>query len=274
MIFPATTRSVAKALLPVPMYERIRAVRSRRHQVQLLDRLGIADCTQRYVERNGTIVRYGPFQGVIYPVEAALNRHSIPKLLGTYEIELSHIINLAIQRRYECIIDIGTAEGYYAVGMAVRTKLPVYAYEPEPEEKRLCALMARINGVQDILHLNDCFTSADITAFADKRALVICDCEGFEAQLFNSDTVSLTSRWDLLIELHGKTREALPSLAWPHSTSIISAQPRLTDNAMYKEICDIGCAETLTCEFRGEEQRWLWCDGSKTDAPAPIYHDK
>src|SRR5277367_5483480 len=134
MSMSALLRPFAEAVLPAQWFGRIQAIRSRKHQVRLLKQLGVLETAKRYLEKNGPVVRNGPFSGMIYPREAALNRHSIPKLLGTYEMELHPVLDLVAKRHYDCVIDIGSAEGYYAVGLARLLMVPVYAYDPEPVE--------------------------------------------------------------------------------------------------------------------------------------------
>jgi len=56
----------------------------------------------------------GPFAGLEYVDEAAGSEYG-PKLLGTYELELHHIIERIIDLAYPTIINIGAGEGYYAV---------------------------------------------------------------------------------------------------------------------------------------------------------------
>ena len=54
----------------------------------------------------------------------------VPKLIGSYEEEVHPIIEEIIRRRYSIVVNIGCAEGYYAVGFALR--IPdaiVYAFD-------------------------------------------------------------------------------------------------------------------------------------------------
>jgi hypothetical protein len=46
--------------------------------------------------------------------------HTSPKFLGTYERELHRVIERAIWRRPKYVLNIGCAEGFYAVGLAIR----------------------------------------------------------------------------------------------------------------------------------------------------------
>lgn len=250
-------KTVARALLPTHTFERLQAIRSRRSQIRFLKREGLLDAAARYIGRNGSTVKYGPFAGTIYPIEAALSRHSIPKLLGTYEQELHDVIKTLAQRKYDLVIDIGSAEGYYAVGLARLLRTNVLAYDPEPIERSLCERTARLNDVSSLIELRDLFRPSDIRLYRDRRVLCICDCEGFEVELFNSNTILDAAKWDLLIELHGNATKQLVSLAWPQKTSTITSVSR---RKQYKELEGLGDQKKLLSEYRADAQTWLLCD--------------
>ena len=57
----------------------------------------------------------GPFEGMQYPNFESYGSASWPKLLGTYESELTNAILAKKDTDYSSIVDIGCAEGYYAV---------------------------------------------------------------------------------------------------------------------------------------------------------------
>jgi hypothetical protein len=40
----------------------------------------------------------------------------LSKLLGTYESELHPVLHEILIKPYELIVDVGSAEGYYAIG--------------------------------------------------------------------------------------------------------------------------------------------------------------
>ena len=71
------------------------------------------------LQQQGTIVMQGPLAGLDFLRESAEGCH-IAKLLGCYEQPLQAFVEIAIQKRYPTILNIGCAEGYYAVGMARR----------------------------------------------------------------------------------------------------------------------------------------------------------
>src|ERR1700722_7357586 len=104
-------KALAGKVLPASVYQRFAAERSRRWQMRLLKDGGLLDQVNRHIEECGTVVRSGPFAGMVYPLESATSRWSIPKLLGAYESELHPFLNVVAKRKYDCVIDIGSAEG-------------------------------------------------------------------------------------------------------------------------------------------------------------------
>jgi hypothetical protein len=50
--------------------------------------------------------------------------HAAPKFLGTYERELYSVIERAIELAPRYVLNIGCAEGFYAVGLALRLQMP------------------------------------------------------------------------------------------------------------------------------------------------------
>jgi hypothetical protein len=248
---------VARAILPNRLYEMVRAMRWRRNLQNSLKKTGLLAAAKGYVERNGTTVKYGPFSGTIYPLETALGRHSIPMLLGTYEEELHDVIDTIAGRGYDLVIDIGSAEGYYAVGIARTLHTNVLAYDTAPNERKLCNAAALINGVSELVKTRGLFSPSDLKLFSGKRVLCICDCEGFEAKLFTAATIPDVAKWDLLIELHGEATSKLKDLSWSHEVSAIMSVPRVK---RYTELEGLGDQDKLLSEYREGPQTWLWCD--------------
>ena len=71
------------------------------------------------LKQQGTVVIQGPLAGMDFLPQSAEGRH-IAKLLGCYEQPLQPYIEEAIASAYPTILNIGCAEGYYAVGMTRR----------------------------------------------------------------------------------------------------------------------------------------------------------
>jgi hypothetical protein len=149
-------------------------------------------------------VASGPFQGMIYPNFESCGSQIAPKLIGSYEYELHGIIEQCIASDYARIIDIGCAEGYYAVGFAIRDRdAHVIAADTSSTARELCAAMATLNGVADRVTTVETIDSrALVSIVADQRCLVLSDCEGYEKELFTAETSRHLVRSDLLIECH------------------------------------------------------------------------
>ncbi len=149
-------------------------------------------------------VQNGPFKGMRYPGFEAVGSSLIAKLLGTYEVELGDVIEEFITKSFDTIIDVGCAEGYYAVGLALRSKTTqVHAFDTDPRAREICREMGRLNGVADRLNVQGLCAPADLLGLASGgRTLIISDCEGGELDLFNETTVARLRTCELLIEAH------------------------------------------------------------------------
>lgn len=146
----------------------------------------------------------GPFRGMLYPGRRAIGSELAPKLLGFYEWELQPLIERCAAQPYANVVDIGSAEGYYAVGLARRLpNATVYAFDIDPDAAGLCDAMAALNGVAArVVTKGACDAAALSSIAATGRTLIISDCEGFERELFSADVVAGLAVHDLIIECH------------------------------------------------------------------------
>ena len=148
-------------------------------------------------------VAEGPFKGMVYPDFIAYGSAMYPKLLGCYESELNPSLESLLKTDYHSIFDIGCAEGYYAVGVAMRQpNAIVYAYDINEKALAFCEQMALLNNVNNIKFGSFC--SQDTLKgldFGDK-SLIICDCEGYEKEIFSKGISMSLKKCDILIELH------------------------------------------------------------------------
>lgn len=150
------------------------------------------------------VVKNGVFKGLKYPELRSVCSAICPKLLGSYESEIESVLERIVGNEYTEIVDIGCAEGYYAVGLAMRIgAAKVYAYDTDKQALRLCKDMAILNGVSARLLTG---TFCDLSTLKNisftSKALILSDCEGYEKNLFTRDAVELLAPHDLLIEIH------------------------------------------------------------------------
>lgn len=146
----------------------------------------------------------GPFQGLEYPDWRGHGSAVFAKLLGTYEAELYPFVERVLTSRPKTVIDIGCAEGFYAVGCArVLPDVQVVAADLSVAARQLCSRMAKINGVAGRIEVVGRVNRDDLLAYAAKPAgWLIADCEGGEAELFDPEVFSRFAGWFILIELH------------------------------------------------------------------------
>lgn len=144
----------------------------------------------------------GPFKGLKYPDFISLGSTLIPKLLGSYEAELHNIIHEIIEFGYVEIWDVGCAEGYYAVGLAMRSpESKIIAFDIDVNSRNACLKMIELNNVKSQVSIQSKCDAKKINDFEFKRGLIISDCEGFEYELFSKVNIS-EKNLNYLIEIH------------------------------------------------------------------------
>ncbi len=105
----------------------------------------------------------GPFRGMKY-LDQSVGSVLLAKILGTYELELHSVIERICQSEYDLIIDVGAAEGYYAVGLAMRCRNSrVVAFEMEATGRDLLAQLAASNNVSKRIHIEGICTLDALT---------------------------------------------------------------------------------------------------------------
>lgn len=179
-------------------------------------------------------VLQGPFKGMHY-LSRAYFGPILPKVLGTHEMELWPAVERLCALSPPLIIDIGAAEGYYAVGLAMRNPASrVICYEMYAPARRLIGQMARMNGVESrVTILPTCTVESLRKVLEDgKPSAIVCDVEGAEDELMDPGQIPALKHCVLLIEVHEGFRQALPErmksrFAQSHELEHIHNRPRI-----------------------------------------------
>lgn len=212
-------------------------------------------------------VRNGPFKGMRYPELFSQGSALLPKILGCYEMELHETFERLLKKGYAEIVDIGSAEGYYAVGLALRSKAMVYAYEIDEKSGDFCRRMAKENGVGDRVIIKGECTAKMLSSFHFTNGLVISDCEGYEDSLFTASSLKNLRDCDIIIELHeldvpGISKRLFSLFATEfsrtHVVSLIPTQPRSI--RQFKKLfagTDSWTKEEALSEWRKRPMKWL-----------------
>ena len=160
-------------------------------------------------QQTGTTVQDGPFKGRAYPVRAAEGARAA-RLVGAYEASLAPVIETIASRPYATVIDIGCAEGYYAVGLARRMpQALVLARDTSPAAQSLCRALAEANGVADRVEVGGEVGHADFVLCDAAPTVLICDIEGAEADLLDPAAAPGLTQADILVEVHEGMRPGL-----------------------------------------------------------------
>ncbi len=222
-----------------------------------------------YTKINELTVLQGPFKGMKYPSQQSVGGLSNAKIAGTYELELAPLIEEIKQTSYNVIVDVGCAEGYYAVGLAMhKPETTIYAYDIDHTARRLCNAMITANNTSNVQVRTFCTPESLAAIDFGTKGLVISDCEGYEKKLFNVESVNNLRNCDVLIETHDFmdieiTSYLMDLFAETHHISTIYS----IDDIHKAKTYTIPHAKDLTieqklaivAEGRPVIMEWLWC---------------
>lgn len=219
--------------------------------------------------RTGARVAAGPFAGMNYITQSHGSAY-IPKILGIYERELHDCLEDMIQRHPKVLIDIGAAEGYYAVGIARRLpELQVVAYEMDRDGQEKVKMLSNLNDVQDRVEVKgQCEPQELAQALRDvKNAAIICDVEGYEATLLDLELLPALRFATILVELHEFAVPHVTELLrgrFQHSHSIMEIwqEPRSRAEFPYvsliTKLLPTAYLDWAVSEWRPNQMSWLW----------------
>lgn len=176
-----------------------------------LQRLGLIGPQHEIFFRTGRpqTIQSGPFQGMQY-IPDALCSAWLPKLLGIYELELHPKIEQLLGEACDVFIDVGSAEGYYAVGFSLKLRpQKTWAFDIDPRAKDLIERMALANGVADIVQSAGFCDNERLEKLLQtaKYPLLFCDCEGYEMELLDPVKVPSLVKCRVLVETHDHERD-------------------------------------------------------------------
>lgn len=217
----------------------------------------------------------GPFEGMSYGEAKSFCSSYFPKILGTYEAELIPTINTLLKGGYETVVDVGAAEGYYAVGFALKSPTSrVIAFEQSALAREQLRILSKANAVSGKIEVRGQCELHDLLRLPASRGLVILDCEGYEEKLLATDLIRQLRQWDFLIEAHDGFVRGVTKLLQDrfHETH---------DVAVIETVHDLDKADRFPMEILGHlsrrdqdlllsEQRehatlrWMFCKARKT----------
>ena len=177
-----------------------------------------------YLESKGEIIG-GVFKGMKY-LPTARNSVLMPKLLGTYESEVSELL-IRRGKTLNYFIDVGCAEGYYVAGLAYRfPEITCIGVDIETESRSLAAILCEINGLQRNTSIFENIGGA--AEVLSGKVLALIDVDGDEVNMIkefidltksNRNISSLellieTDRNDCGISTEGEVKDCLKALGF------------------------------------------------------------
>jgi predicted RNA methylase len=251
----AAARSLTWQLVPSLMAER-----AREYERSLRVREGVVALSERFVDIHGSTVLHGPCAGLSYP-RRLLDQVDAPiaKLLGVYEQELHPVLSEIVTEPPRTIVDLGAAEGYYAVGLARACKAPVIAFELARSARLACRELAAENSVK--LQLGGKATASRVRKLPLDGAFVLCDVEGAEATVLDQPTADAMRHATVIIELHEHKVPGITNIMrerfTAHDCTIVHEHPRDLDRPEL-EVFTLSQRDLAVSEsrWRGHDTTW------------------
>ncbi len=251
-------RRALSKILPDRVKRMIDRFRERRFQA------AVGPAATRFVATSGLEVVQGPFVGMHYIPGLERTGALVAKLLGAYERELHAAVHEIVEGSASHLVDVGSAEGYYAVGFARRMPATtVYAYDIDAGSREACARLAVLNDVGSRVVIRGACTPTDLADFPQTGVVLLSDCEGYERTLLDPDAAPVLRHWTILVELHDVvdasiSRTIRSRFAGTHAIELISGETRNPDE--YPELRSFSPRERTAVlnENRPELMTWAF----------------
>jgi predicted RNA methylase len=214
-----------------------------------------------------TTVMTGVFAGMRYH-DRSVGSLLSPKLIGTYESQLHRWIRDETTAQPRKIIDIGCAEGYYAVGLArLSPASRVVASDTEPLALEAVNQLAQLNGTASQVTTIGCLTHDLLQDLVEPGSLVFCDIEGFEQKLLDPASVPALRCCSVIVETHeavapGVVRKLVAAFIATHRIECVWSDPlhhrlKLLAEAGALSRLRVADVARLIDEQRPQDQSWL-----------------
>ena len=154
----------------------------------------------------GGVVKYGPLTGFALIEDTSWGNDKCAKLLGFYEQELlAEMVPLLGSGKV--FIDIGAADGFYAVGFPkVGLTRRCIAFEATENGRDVIEKTARNLDLLDRVDVRGICTEASLrealVGLDIKDVVVLCDIEGAEFEIMSESVLSTLSGASIFIEIH------------------------------------------------------------------------
>jgi hypothetical protein len=222
------------------------------------------ELTELVCERTEHEVVHGIFEGMyILPKWHWGDGDHVNKLLGLYENELYSAAQKEIDKNPKQVINLGCAEGYWGVGLCMKTVVPTVMIDIVQAALDIAQENARLNGVENL-----CTFTTDGSVVNLRRLLqdepntfMFIDCEGYEAEFLKLEAVPELKTVSMIVEIHddeyrpGLTQTLVDRFSASHDVEIISQGAK---NPYIYPIHDLGDHDKMLLCIEGRPRTMSW----------------
>lgn len=222
-VLPARLQDLCREALDRSVPARRRAAKGRRESALTGDHFA------EKLSPTGTVLD-GLFAGMVMPGRGTWGG-ALARLAGTYEEELVPYLRHMLTVEPSLVIDIGAADGYYAVGLArLLPCIRVLAYEIDADGRRACRQAVRQNGVTNV-SVRGRMTPRELRKRIRPQTLILSDVEGYEVELLDPVLAPGLAEAYMIIELHefaepGVTSVVIRRFADSHRIHLVDAEEK------------------------------------------------
>lgn len=230
----------------------------------VFDHASRAPLLELIYQRTNGVVYQGPFENMkIIPKWEWGDGDTASKLLGLYENELYESIEKVIQSNPNLIVNYGSAEGFYGIGLGLRTQSPVILIDISQKSLSISQENAELNAFENIQFTTDnSNTNLELILKHAQRPFLFMDCEGHENIALNLEEVPSLKHTTLIVECHdfavpGITGDLMKRFELTHDVEVIPQGSKNYHLDLTQDLDDVQKA-LLFNEFRPHTMFWLY----------------
>jgi hypothetical protein len=145
----------------------------------------------------------------------------------------------------------------------------IYAFDTDPMARKLCRTMADANQVSNRLNIAGKCDVEQLKILLADRALIVCDCEGYEIDLLRPDLISMLKSTDILVELHDWlnpviSESILTRFNSTHNIELVTCVERDPELFPLLDFLDAKDRRLAVSEFRPQGQQWAFMTSKRT----------
>jgi hypothetical protein len=198
-------------------------------------------------------------------VDMAIGSSYLHKLIGSYEAILHPVIEGLRGRTYDSIVDIGSAEGYYLVGLgSMFPAAHLVGFEMEEKGRELSKELYAMNSLTNTLTVLGEATAENISSYITDKTLLVCDCEGGGMDILDPErNKKLLNVQTAIIELHDFIRPGIKAALTKrfektHTITIVPfALAEVEKFPFFRTVTNEGDLYELRRERGWQEQEWM-----------------